>query len=72
MIYLRIRQPEEALVSAAMARSASQPSLLAYVLELIHTPEGNVPDLSEVKQGGLVVIMKTVIDVLDSAVYANR
>src|SRR5260370_27752332 len=73
MIYLRIRQPEEeGFVSAAMARSVSQPSLLAYVFELIRTPKGNVPELSEIKQDGLAVIMKTVIDVLDSAVYANR
>src|SRR6267378_2855146 len=69
MIYLRIRQPEEeGFVSAAMARSVSQPSLLAYVFELIRTPKGNVPELSEVKQDALAVIMKTVIDVLDSAV----
>jgi len=69
MIYLRIRQPEEeGFVSAAMARSVSQPSLLAYVFELIRTPKGNVPELSEIKQDGLAVIMKTVIDVLDSAV----
>jgi len=69
MIYLRIRQPEEeGFVSATMARSVSQPSLLAYVFELIRTPKGNVPELSEIKQDGLAVIMKTVIDVLDSAV----
>ncbi len=69
MIYLRIHQPEEeGFVSAAMARSVSQPSLLAYVFELIRTPKGNVPELSEIKQHGLAVIMKTVIDVLDSAV----
>lgn len=71
MIYLRIRQPEEeefGFVSAAMARSVSQPSLLAYVFELIRTPKGNVPELSEIEQDGLAVIMKTAIDVLDSAV----
>ena len=69
MIYLRIRQPEEeGFVSPAMARSVSQPSLLAYVFGLIRAPKGNVPELSEIKQDGLAVIMKTAIDVLDSAV----
>jgi hypothetical protein len=72
MIYLRIRQPEEEFVSAAMALSVSQPSLLAYVFESILTPKGNVPELSGIEQDGLTVIMKTVIDVLDSAVYANK
>jgi hypothetical protein len=50
MIYLRIRQPEEeGFVSADMASSVSQPSLLAYVFELIRTPKGNVPELSKIK-----------------------
>ena len=69
MIYLRIRQPEEeGFVSAGIAHSVRQPSLLAYVFELIRTSKGNVLELSEIKQDGLAVIMKTVIDVLDSAV----
>ena len=72
MIYLGIRRPEEAFLSAAMASSVSQPSLLAYVCESISTPDENVPELSGVQQDGLLIIMKTVIDVLDSAVYANR
>jgi len=72
MIYVRIRQPEEAYLSAFMASSVSQPSLLAYVFKSICTPGEDVPELSEVQQDGLMIIMKTVIDVLDSAVHANR
>ena len=55
-----------------MASSVSQPSLLAYVFKSICTPGEDVPELSGVQQDGLMIIMKTVIDVLDSAVYANR
>jgi hypothetical protein len=71
MIYLRIRQPEEeGFVSAGLA--VGQPRLLAYVFGLIRTPKGNEPELSEIEQDGLAVIMKTVIDVLDSAVDVKR
>ena len=73
MIYVRIRQPEEAaLLPAAMAGSASQPSLLAYVSESIGTAQEKLPDLSAFRQDCLVVILKTVIDVLDSAVHPRR
>jgi hypothetical protein len=72
MIYLRIRQPDEEAFSAALADSVRQPSLLAYVSASIFTPEVNEPELSEIQQDGLWIIMKTVIDALDSAVYPNR
>jgi hypothetical protein len=71
MIHVRIRRPGESFLSAAMASSVRQPSLLAYVSQLIFTPDEHVPGLPGFHQDGLMVIMKTVIDVLDSAVRVN-
>ena len=71
MIYLRIRHPEEQILSDAMPWSVPQLYLLVYVHQLIFVPHEGLPQLSEISQDGLLIVMKTVIDVLDSAISAK-
>jgi hypothetical protein len=51
-----------------MAYAQHQPALFRYVSECVFEPEEDSPELSEVDQGLLSLIMKTVIDALDSSV----
>jgi hypothetical protein len=70
MLKLAERDDEE-LPETAMAYAQHQPALLGYVSECLFEPEEGFPQLSEEDQGVLTLIMKTVIDVLDSSVRAE-
>jgi len=59
---------EGLLEREAVAQSESQPWVWKYVVESVFEPEDEDITLSEEDQGSLAIIMKTVIDALDSSV----
>ncbi len=59
---------ERWLERAAFAQSEKQPWVWKYVVECLFEPDDQELNLSEEDQGLLAIIMKTVIDALDSSV----
>ena len=59
---------ERWLERTAIAQSEKQPWVWKFVLESLFEPDDPELDLSEEDQGSLALIMKTVIDALDSSV----
>jgi hypothetical protein len=59
---------ERWLEQAAVAQSEKQPWIWKYVVECLFEPDDQELNLSEEDQGSLAIIMKTVIDALDSSV----
>ena len=59
---------EPRLERAAVAQSEKQPWVWKYVVECLFEPDDQEINLSEQDQGSLAIIMRTVIDVLDSSV----
>jgi hypothetical protein len=55
------------LERAAVAQSEKQPWVWKYVVECLFEPDDPELDLSEEDQGSLAIIMRTVIDALDSS-----
>jgi hypothetical protein len=65
---LELFADDERIPEAAAAYVQKQPVLFNYVAECFTEPEEGESELSEDDQGALSVVMKTVIDVLDSSV----
>lgn len=59
---------EEDIEEAAVNHSRNQPNLFRYVCEVLLEPEEDDVEMTEEDQGAITMIMKTVIDVLDSSV----
>ena len=59
---------ERWLEQAAVAQSEKQPWVWKYVVECLFEPDDPELNLSEEDQGSLAIIMRTVIDALDSSV----
>jgi hypothetical protein len=59
---------ERWLERSAIAQSERQPWVWKYVVECLFEPDDPELNLSEGEQGSLAIIMKTVIDALDSSV----
>src|SRR5262249_3076857 len=59
---------ERWLERAALAQSEKQPWVWKYVVECLFEPDDQELNLSEEDQGSLALIIKTVIDALDSSV----
>jgi hypothetical protein len=59
---------ERWLEGAAVAQSEKQPWVWKYVVECLFEPDDPKLNLSEEDQGSLAIIMRTVIDVLDSSI----
>ena len=59
---------ERWLERAAVAQSEKQPWVWKYVVECLFEPDDPELNLSEENQGSLAIIMRTVIDALDSSI----
>ena len=59
---------ERWLERAAVAQSEKQPWVWKYVVECLFEPDDPELNLSEEDQGSLAIIMRTVIDALDSSI----
>jgi len=59
---------EHWLERTAIVQSEKQPWVWKYVVESIFEPDDPDVDLSEVDQGQLSIILRTVVDALDSSV----